>query len=154
MRRGEVPACSGFLKRVDALTNRPGGQEALAVRLAGQALRGRLPRVAIPSWQGVTSVSGAGGRLLALAASEGALAPAARIAFDRYREALGAGGEAALPFTAQKIVGYLHVYSARWAQSSASLHAIVDNLRRYADFGFEFLTVEDETRRHSRPAVD
>ena len=144
----EVPArapSGSFLANVDRLTLRPDGGSVLAVRLRGQALRGRLPDTPRLRWEGASSVDDVGARVLSLASSATMLPATVRSTWERYKAAVEAGAGLALPYTAESVVGYLAVYSGRWCQSSASLQSVVDNLRRHArHFNIEFLTAKEE----------
>lgn len=121
-----------FLLRLRGATQRPGGLAALAGRLALRALRGRLPRMPSVRVAGAASVSELGARVIAAVTSAEAVPAAVASTFSRYGEALRSGGQVPLPFTVEKVCGYLFAYVACWGQSSASLEAVVTNLRSYA----------------------
>jgi hypothetical protein len=74
--------------------------------LAGRAARGHTTVPSVP-WTRVTCVSAAGAQLRASLRLASALSPAAASVFNRYKAALSAGGELALPFTTDKVVGFL-----------------------------------------------
>lgn len=137
-------ASRAFLMRVDALSMRPRGRAEVTERLTLLALRGRLASLPPVRVTGATSVSALGSSLLAAVTSPAALPAAAASAFSRYKVALATGGQLPLPFTVEKVAGFLYVYAARWFQSSASLVSVVMHLEDFAHhFGFPWLSAED-----------
>jgi len=114
--------------------------------LAGRASRGRASEAPPPvRWGRVASVSQAGALVRAAISSAATLPESTASTFRRYKTALAAGSELALPFTADKIIGYLAVYCERWGQKSSSLKSVVMHLRAFADhFGFGWLPAADE----------
>lgn len=136
-----------FLGAVGALALR---KEALAEReamIVGRAARGRAAEGASTvKWAKVSSVSAAGALVCAATQSASALPAGAASVFQRYKAALAAGGELPLPFTANKVSGYLAVYCELWGQKSSSLKSVVTHLRGFADhFGFPWLSPSGET---------
>ena len=136
-----------FLGAVGALALR---KEALAEReamIVGRAARGRAAEGASTvKWAKVSSVSAAGALVCAATQSASALPAGAASVFQRYKAALAAGGELPLPFTADKVSGYLAVYCELWGQKSSSLKSVVTHLRGFADhFGFPWLSPSGET---------
>lgn len=147
------PQARHFLDGLDALVLRRAGLAERAVMLAGRAARGHTTVPSVP-WTRVTCVSAAGAQLRASLRLASALSPAAASVFNRHKAALSAGGELALPFTTDKIVGFLAVYCERWGQKSSSLKSVVQLLREFAvHFGIPWLHADDdaavnEARQH------
>ena len=135
-----------FLSRVDSLVLRSAGLVERAAMLAGRASRGRASEAPPPvRWGRVASVSQAGALVRAALSSAATLPESTASTFRRYKTALAAGSELALPFTADKIIGYLAVYCERWGQKSSSLKSVVMHLRAFADhFGFGWMPAAEE----------
>jgi len=144
-----------FLGAMGALVLRKEGLVERAATLAGRAARGRAAEGAAPvPWARVASVSAAGAHVRAAAASASALPEGAASVFNRYKAALAGGGELPLPFTADKVIGYLAVYCELWGQKASSLKSVVMNLRNFADhFELPWLSLKgeaavDKARQH------
>ena len=143
-----VPRAAGsaasFVQGLDALSMRPGGRLNRAVALADHARRGRAPAPLPLRWYSATSVAEVGARLIADTRSARSLPAEVESTFSRYRQALAVGGTLALPFTADKVAGFLAVYVERWGQKSSSLKSVVDRLELFAThYGFPWLSPEE-----------
>ena len=144
-----------FLGAMGALILRKEGLLERSAMIAGRAARGRAAEGVEPvPWTRVASVSAAGALVRAAATGAGALPEGAASVFNRYKAALAGGGELPLPFTADKVIGYLAVYCELWGQKASSLKSVVMNLRSFADhFELPWLSLKgeaavDKARQH------